>query len=121
VIRDKVKLREFYCQCSIFILPSVAESFGLALAEAMACGCAGGAGKGVGFASTLTDAEEVLLMEESKSPLLYQSVKRLLDNEELRLKLSLAGCRRVQGLRWQQAIVDLAETYALWSSEYTKQ
>src|SRR5438270_526832 len=69
-VESKVELRNFYARMSIFVFPSVIESFGLALAEAMACGCAVVATK-VGFAAGLNDGVDAILLEEAESPHLY--------------------------------------------------
>jgi glycosyltransferase involved in cell wall biosynthesis len=61
----------------ILVLPSLTESFGVALAEAMDCGCATVASR-VGFGAALKDGREALVIEKSESPYLYEAVKRLI-------------------------------------------
>src|SRR5207248_2714683 len=100
---------------SIFVFPSVIESFGLALAEAMARGCAVVATK-VGFASELTHGASALLLEAAESPKLYEAVHELILDSELRSRISQAGRQAVQHLRWKDAIAKLSDTYTEWAA-----
>src|SRR5438270_9026993 len=118
-VENKAELRELYAKMSIFVLPSVIESFGIALAEAMACGCAVVATK-VGFAAGLKDREEALLLEASESPNLYAAVRELVLNPQLRLQLAVQAPKSVQHLRWKSAVEKLSNTYIQWHSrEFT--
>jgi glycosyltransferase involved in cell wall biosynthesis len=114
-VNNKVDLRNLYTRMSIFVLPSVIESFGLALAEAMACGCAAVATK-VGFAAELRDREEALLLEAAESPHLYEAVRELILNPELRLHVATRAPQAVQHLRWKTAVEKLSNTYIQWQS-----
>lgn len=115
-VSDKEKLKILYQTMSILILPSVYESFGLVVAEAMACGSAVVASK-TGFSADLIHREEIFLMEEPTSPNLYQGVRELLSDEPLRLKIARAGHKRVQALRWETAVNKLERTYEHWLSD----
>jgi glycosyltransferase involved in cell wall biosynthesis len=117
MIRDKEALAQQYERMAIFVLPSVLESFGLALAEAMACGCAAVTTR-VGFGASLVHGREALLLDKATSPYLYQSAKQLMINPELRRRLAVAGWQRVQTLRWDHAIRSLSDTYENWLDEY---
>jgi glycosyltransferase involved in cell wall biosynthesis len=119
-IEKKSELRSLYQRMSIFVFPSVIESFGLALAEAMACGCAVVA-TSVGFAAGLKDREEALLLERSESPVLYRAVRELIQNQDLRQRLSVNGRNRVQNLRWSDAIGKLNAIYLEWASRLQAQ
>jgi glycosyltransferase involved in cell wall biosynthesis len=109
-VESKMELRNLYARMSIFVLPSVIESFGLALAEAMACGCVAVATK-VGFAAGLTHREDAMLLESAESPKLYRAVRELIANADLRMRLSRQAPRAVQHLRWNHAVEKLCATY----------
>lgn len=109
-IEDKTELRELYWRMSIFVLPSVIESFGLALAEAMACGCAVVATK-VGFAARLKDRGDAILLETAQSPNLYEAVRELIMNPELWRRLSERAPQVVDHLRWTRAVEELNKIY----------
>lgn len=116
-VQDKHELQKLYQSMSILIMPSIYESFGLVAAEAMACGCALVASK-TGFAYSLKDREEVVLMQESCSPHLYNSLKLLIEDEALRQKVARAGYKRVQCLQWEKATDKLEGTYQMWLDEF---
>ena len=115
-VDDKEILKKIYQTFSIFIMPSVYESFGLVSAEAMACGCALVANK-TGFPASLKHREEGIIINESISPHLYKGVKQLLLDESLRLKIAKNGYQRVQSLQWDLAIKKLEQTYLKWVQE----
>jgi glycosyltransferase involved in cell wall biosynthesis len=117
MIGDKEALARQYERVEIFVLPSVIESFGIALAEAMACGCAPVANR-VGFAATLTAGREAILLDRLGSPALYDAVKHLIENPALRQRIAEGAWQRVQSLRWDRAIETLSDAYAQWVAEH---
>jgi glycosyltransferase involved in cell wall biosynthesis len=116
-VDNKETLKTIYQTVSILIMPSIYESFGLVSAEGMACGCALVANK-TGFAASLKHREEAMLIDEPLSPYLYESVKELLLDESLRIKIAQTGYKRVQSLRWDLAIDKLERTYSQWLHEF---
>lgn len=116
-IADEKEFQRVYRTISIFILPSVYEGFGLVAAEAMASGCALVASK-TGFAASLRDRVEAMLMPEARSPFLYEGIKELLEDEALRLRIAQEGYRRVQKLNWAAAVASLETTYFSWLREF---
>ncbi len=118
-VENKGELQNIYQSISILIVPSIYESFGLVIAEAMACGCAVVANN-TGWAASLKQGEEAMIIEEPVSPLLYKSVKELLLNESLRLQIAKAGYQRVQSLRWDSAVDRLEKIYQKWLKELNK-
>lgn len=115
-VREKAALRALYESMSLLVAPSFYESFGLVTAEAMACGCAVVASR-TGFAASLRDGKEALILPEPRSPFLYEAVKRLLQDEPLRQRIARAGHARVQNLRWPEAIETLEGLYLKWLGE----
>ncbi|MBY0425107.1 MAG: glycosyltransferase family 4 protein, partial [Cytophagales bacterium] len=63
-VESKEELMKIYEKLKVFILPSIVESFGLVMAEAMACGCALVA-TNVGFAQELKNGEEAIIVDNS--------------------------------------------------------
>lgn len=109
-------LRTLYRSFSIAIVPSLYESFGLTAAEAMASGAALVATP-VGFAYSLRDGAEAVIVEPPFSPGLARALRRLINDDSLRARIASAGRARVQGLRWGPAIATLASTYETWLSK----
>ena len=117
MIKDKETLAQQYERMEIFVLPSWIESFGIALAEAMACGCAP-VTTPVGFGASLEDGQDALLLEKAESPLLYEAVKRLILNPGLRSEIAGKARQRVQELRWENAVLSLSNIYGTWLTEH---
>ena len=117
MIEDKAVLAQQYERMEIFLLPSVSESFGVALAEAMACGCVPVATR-VGFAASLRDGHEAVLLDAAESPRLYQAVHGLILDVERRRRIAAAARERVQHLQWSSAVRQLADVYQRWLLEH---
>jgi len=112
----KTELRRLYQSFAIAILPSIYESFGLSGAESMACGCALVATP-VGFAAGLRHGEEAFLLRGPATPSLYQSLKAVIEDAELRQRIARGGYARVQSLRWGRAIDEIEAAYRTWLGE----
>jgi glycosyltransferase involved in cell wall biosynthesis len=88
--------RERYLQAlDIFIFPSYAESFGLALTEAMACGLPCVAYGKDGVLDIIEDGKDGLLAEVKNVKDLIQKTNILCNDEGLRIKLGRAGREKV--------------------------
>jgi glycosyltransferase involved in cell wall biosynthesis len=109
-VKDKAELHAIYQSWAIAVLPSIYESFGLVAAEAMACGAALVANR-TGFAASLHDGEEAMLISQPCSPQLYQAVKTLIENPSLRQRIAYAGWERVQRLTWTDSVSQLEKFY----------
>ncbi|MEA5467365.1 glycosyltransferase family 4 protein [Spirulina sp. 06S082] len=115
-IESKKELAKVYQSISIMLVPSIYESFGLAIAEAMACGCAVVASR-VGFAADLTSGKEIIVLNQIAYSDLYKSVKMLLEDEKLRYKIAQNGYQKVQNLTWKKAIQEIEIAYNRWLKE----
>jgi glycosyltransferase involved in cell wall biosynthesis len=98
----RADLIRHYEAASILVMPSQYESFGMVASEAMACGCAVVATQ-TGFPYELKHEEEVLHVPFGDAHALADAVTRLLQDEDLRNRISEAGHRRVQRLTWENA------------------
>ena len=107
---DRRALIDWYQQLAVLTLPSIYESFGLVMAEAMASGAALVA-TNVGYAHRLADGEEALILPESQSPHLRDALVRLADNASFRRKIAQNGYHTVQNLRWEHAVNELEAIY----------
>ena len=97
-----------YNGSSIYVCPSWQEGFGLPPAEAMACGCAI-AVTDSGGVRDFADHEVTALISPPKQPAaLAANVIRLLEDNDLRIRLAEAGHERIQQLTWERS-TDLLE------------
>ena len=105
-MEDKNDLLALYRQVAIQIMPSYYESFGLVMLEAMACGCALITNR-VGLGHELVSGEHALIMEEKTEQALYESLQLLINDSELRERLSRGGYDFAQKFTWERAIYEL--------------
>lgn len=101
----------------IFFFPSVYEGFGMALAEAMACGCAA-VTTPTGFGAELRHGEEAFLCDFEDREAMETALARLVQDENLALKVARCGWQRVQQLQWNLSIGKLEQTYRKWVDEW---
>ena len=113
--REGELLRE-YDRLAILLAPSIYESFGLVVAEAMARACAVVATP-VGFAASLEDGEEISLCNGDEPGSLAEALERLARSPETRARLARKGRARVESLRWSSAIDALESTLIRWRRE----
>ena len=102
-LRDSVRLLGFrkdvlslMSAADIFVLPSLAEPFGLVLLEAMALGRPAIATDAGGPREIVVDGETGLLVPPADPPALAQAIVRLLEDAELRARFGMNGLRRYE-------------------------
>ncbi|MEB3201091.1 MAG: glycosyltransferase [Synechococcaceae cyanobacterium] len=109
--RDKARLQQLYRRLAIACFPSLFESFGLALAEAMSCGVAC-LSTSTGYAADLEHGRQAWLLPSPPSAAaLEDGLERLIADAPLRQRLASGGHQAVQRLRWPAAIHSLDGFY----------
>lgn len=103
---------KIYGRGSIFLSSSRSEGFPLSPAEAMACGCALVATDIPGIRDYAEDGVTALLSPINNPQGMATNILRLLENDELRTQLAIAGCQRIRGFRWDQS-TNLLEGFVL--------
>jgi len=91
---------EIYNKSRVFLSPSLSEGFALPPAEAACCGCAIVATDSGGIADFVEDGQTGLLSPPKDPEALAENLCRVLDNEQLRLKLAEAAERRLRTFTW---------------------
>jgi phosphatidylinositol alpha-1,6-mannosyltransferase len=84
-----------YERCSLFVLPSRKEGFGIVFLEAMSRSKAVVALRCGGAPEVVIDEETGILVEPGNLLTLYDAIRRLLQNHALRARLGANGRRRV--------------------------
>lgn len=86
------------------VAPSLRESFGLALLEAMACGCPVITSQRTGCVEAAGDA--ALLVDPRSVEEIAAAMRRLIEDEELRRRLRELGLKRVRELSWSRSAAE---------------
>jgi phosphatidyl-myo-inositol alpha-mannosyltransferase len=105
-------LIRLYQTVDIFCAPSIGnESFGIVLIEAMAAGVPIVTTKIDGYMSVVTDNHDAVLVPPKDSNALARAIKQLIDNPELRQRLSTQGKITVQRYDWKNLAKEVMTYY----------
>ncbi len=88
-------IADLYVQATVFVMPSLFESFGISVIEAMAFGIPVVATTAGALPEVVEDGVTGLLVPSGDSGALAAAIKRLLNNAPLRARLGAAGRERV--------------------------
>ncbi len=101
---DRKLLRKLYNECAVFISPSLSEGFGLTSAEAMMCGASLAASLTGGHMEFAIDGETALMFEPGNAGQIKEKVLKLINDNELRIRLALKGNEFIQKFTWEKAV-----------------
>lgn len=106
---DIDQIASLYKCCKVFIFPSIEESFGMPVAEAMASGCAIACSNAAAMPEIAEDA--VLYFQPDDEADIARVVSRLWDDGDLRADLSARALDRARHFRWKNAAQALAAVF----------
>jgi len=89
------KIIEWYQKASVFVLPSLSESFGIVNLEALSCEIPVVASNVGGIPEVVHDHENGILVPPNDAVKLAEAIQYLLDNEEIRRKFGEEGRKQV--------------------------
>lgn len=101
---------EIYNGSQVFVSPSWEEGFSLPVAEAAACGCAIASTASGGIRDYIRHGISGLLSQPKDPAALADNLRRLLEDDALRLKLAEAARESVSRLTWDRSAA-LLEAY----------
>jgi len=107
----KIKLRPFYRAADVYVQPSLHETFGKTLIEAMACGCPVIAANNSSMPELLGNAG--LLFETENSDNLSLKLEKMLTDSELRLEFIRRGKARAKKFTIEKEISQLVDVFHL--------
>ncbi|HZS83307.1 MAG TPA: glycosyltransferase [Stellaceae bacterium] len=92
-------LIELYRSCAAFVFPSLEESFGMPLVEAMACGAPIVASRRAAMPEIVGGA--ALLVDPEDTPALAAAIERVIGDAALRQRLCALALERARHFSWQ--------------------
>lgn len=100
---NRKKLLELYSEALVCFFPSVGETFGLVITEAMASGCA--------IVSTIPLDYEGFRVEPGAGEEMAERIKYLIDNKEMALEMGRKNAEKAKNYSWEKSAEEFLEIY----------
>lgn len=98
----QVRLPELYTQGSVFVLPSLADGFGMVVPQAMACGLPVIVTENVGASDVVSEGVDGFVVPIRDADALGQKLSMLYEQPEMRMEMGKAAARKAgNDLSWQ--------------------
>jgi glycosyltransferase involved in cell wall biosynthesis len=115
---DQEKLLKYYWDADVLVNSSLSESFGMSLAEAMACQIPVIATRVGGMTSVIEENKTGLLVEPANPAALAKGIIDLLGDRDRREQMGIAGNQRAKELfDWDKITEDILSNYKMISWE----
>lgn len=101
---DHETLSKVYAASDIFVFPSVSETFGNVVVEAMACGCVPVIARGGGTQSLVRNSENGFLCDPDDANEYAQKIELLLTNAVVRRTMQLNGIHFASTMKWDHLV-----------------
>lgn len=95
----------------VFVLPSIAETFGIVILEAMASGVPVVASRVGGICDIVENKKTGLLVPPRQPQILAEAIVKLLDHPAEAAKYKRAGLQRVTEFDWRKVIKEIEKVY----------
>lgn len=110
-VLPKLDLRALFTSASVFVLPSLADSFSLATLEAMACGLPVIITKNTGAADLVEDGRHGFVVPIRDGSAIREKLEFLRDNLQFRLEMGARAAERAQTMSWARYGSKAVELY----------
>ncbi len=107
---DKQTHNKIYNESAIFIGASHIEGWGLTIGESMICGCAVACTDNDGFKEMVKDGYTGLLSPIKSPQHLANNIIKLIENDELRIRIARQGNEFIKGFTWNSSYNILKRT-----------
>lgn len=107
----KIELPKYYRSASVFVLPSLADSFGMVTLEAMSCGLPVVITENVGSKEIVDDGIDGYIVPIRNVEALECRLEELYNNSNTRLKMGEAARVKANNYSWQEYTVRLINIY----------
>lgn len=111
-VRSGLELAALYASADVFVFPGNAETFGLTLLEAAASGLPAVVSSGGGTEDAIIRGETALSFAPGDVRGCVTAIERLLDDEDLRVRMSRAARRFALTRTWPGTFDGLADSYS---------
>ena len=108
-IRDRNRIRAWYCRADLFLFPSTFDTNGLVVREAAACGLGSVLVAGSCAAEDVTDGESGFLIEEDADSMAAK-LRQILETPEVMGRVG-EGAQREIYVSWEEAVSRAYERY----------
>ena len=108
-IRDRNRIRAWYCRADLFLFPSTFDTNGLVVREAAACGLGSVLVAGSCAAEDVTDGESGFLIEENADSMVAK-LRQILKTPEVMGRVG-EGAQREIYVSWEEAVSRAYERY----------
>jgi len=99
-VLPKLDLQKLYATGSVFVLPSLADSFSLATLEAMACGLPVIISENTGAADVVENGRHGFVVPIRDAASIREKLIFMRDNRRARMEMSAAAAERAQTMSW---------------------
>ena len=111
-------LPAIYAQCDVFLYPSLRESFGIPMLEAMSCNAPVITANTSSMPEVAADAAHIIDPFNPKE--ITQGIIKILEDENYRKELCKKGLERSKQFSWKNMAKEYLNLYALIDAEYNK-
>lgn len=108
---QKRGIAKIICGFDVFVLPSLAETFGIVVLEAFACGVPVVATRVDGVSDIIENGESGILVKPGDSRAIARGAIEILDHPVRAAKLKQGGLKRVKLFEWTKVAKDIEELY----------